>query len=105
MPAAAKTPGGAVPPQLLYAVNNGTLYQLTIPLTSDRAPTSDAVTCAAVPLANIATIVALAADGNTVYALTEQTGGAYQVLSLTPAGAAANAAPKVTAHLRVSVAT
>ncbi|HKB47054.1 MAG TPA: hypothetical protein VKC57_05115, partial [Ktedonobacterales bacterium] len=54
VPAAAKTPGGAVPPQLLYAVNNGTLYQLAIPLTSDRAPKSDAVTCAAVPLANIA---------------------------------------------------
>jgi len=106
VPAAAATPGGAVPPQLLYAVNNGTLYQLAIPLTSDRAPKSDAVTCAALPsAANIATVVALAAEGNTVYALTEQTGGTYQVLSITPAGGAATGTPKVTTHLRVSVAT
>src|SRR5260221_10778573 len=73
--------------------------------TSDRAPKSDAVTCAAVPLANIATVVALAAEGNTVYVLTEQTGGTYQVLSITPAGGAATGTPKVTTHLRVSVAT
>ncbi|WIG57964.1 MAG: Protein serine/threonine phosphatase PrpC, regulation of stationary phase [Ktedonobacterales bacterium] len=88
---------GSPPPAsvTLYAVNSGALYQLVAPLSADGQPASGAIACDAEHLPNVSAVVTLASDGTTLYALTQQSNGAYQVLTIVPNGATAAGTPQI----------
>lgn len=100
---------GTPPPatQTLYALNDGTIFRLEMPLDSSGTVSSGDPTCAALPLAGngVETTVALAADGGSLFALVEMTGGTYAVLAVPTDSINANGTYHVKPQQRVSVAT
>ncbi len=73
------------PAQALYVLNAGTLYQMTAPLDGTGAPASGSTTCASVSVGTGTSVLALAANEGTLYALARGGSGAYQVLTITQA--------------------
>jgi hypothetical protein len=81
--------------QTLYGINSGALYQMMVPTDmSTGKATLGNVQCAGVGLpAGVQSVLALAADGETVYALAQQTSTTYEVLTYSPNGTSPNGQP------------
>ncbi|HLZ23126.1 MAG TPA: Stp1/IreP family PP2C-type Ser/Thr phosphatase [Ktedonobacterales bacterium] len=108
--AAVTTPpakSGPPAPQQLYAINGGQLDQVRIARDTTGAPAAgaSAASCFAVPLANVSTVIALAADGAALYVLAEQGTSSYTVLSVATSGANADGSPRFTIQRRFAVPT
>ena len=100
-------PGGtpAVGQQLSYLLSAGQIYQMLVPLASGGAPTTGAAVCTPLPIADTATVVALASDGAALYALAEQGSGTYLVQQVIPDGYNPDGTPRTRVGLRFSVPT
>jgi serine/threonine protein phosphatase PrpC len=91
--------------QTLYALGDGTLYAITVPLDADGTPAAAAAACNQVALPTGTTPVALASQGATLYALVRDAASAYAVVAVQPAGENADGTLKVKLTPRVAVAT
>ncbi|HEU5348525.1 MAG TPA: Stp1/IreP family PP2C-type Ser/Thr phosphatase [Ktedonobacterales bacterium] len=89
--------------QMLYALNDGHLYQIVIPV-AGGLPQSGA-SCQQITLSGVATIVALAGDGATLNILAEQPSGQYLVAMMTASGTNSDGTPKTAVVNRFNVAT
>jgi serine/threonine protein phosphatase PrpC len=64
--------------QVLYAISSGTLYQMVVPAdTSTGKATIGNVTCTGLALPNVATVLALASDGATLFVFAQQNPTTY----------------------------
>ena len=98
------TKAGAAPPaaQMLYALSGGTLYQISTDIDATGAPATGA-TCYPLAIAGTTGVLAIAADGSTLYALVSLIGGAAQVVEVQPAGTNADGSPKIATTPMVNV--
>lgn len=105
--AAAAPRGTLAGTQLLYALTAGagSLYQLGVPLDATGHPVSGTVICIAQHLPNVARTVAITLEGTTLYALTQQSGGAFEVLTLVPNGFGAAGLPNLKVASRFTLKT
>lgn len=83
--------------QLLYGVSGGSLYQIVVGL-SAGIPQPDAVSCAQVPLAGVASALALAPEGGSFDLLATTSTQGATVERITPATTTTGAAPAVSAQ-------
>jgi serine/threonine protein phosphatase PrpC len=92
--------------QVLYALANGALYQIGVPVdTTTQQPNGGPVVCVALSLSGVSGVVALASDGATLYMLAQQSNGGFEVLGIGPTGTvAANGLPvtKIVQHFAVA---
>ena len=93
--------------QTLYALSGGVIYRLDLPIDATGAVSMGIANCASLPLTanGVATTVALAADGSSLFALVETTGGTYVVLAVPTDSVNANGTYHVKPQQRVAVAT
>ncbi|HEX6122695.1 MAG TPA: Stp1/IreP family PP2C-type Ser/Thr phosphatase, partial [Ktedonobacterales bacterium] len=84
--------------QLLYLLHSGALYAAAVPLDPAGAPQADRVTCAAESGVNLGTLVSLASDGATLYALSQQANSTFAVSQLTASGTLPSGLPALKAQ-------
>ncbi len=91
--AAVTSPVATTSTQVLYAIANGTLYQLGVPITpTTLQPSGGGIVCDGVPLGGVTGALAVASDGATLYVLAQQRSG-YEVLGIALNGTAPNGLP------------
>jgi serine/threonine protein phosphatase PrpC len=92
--------------QTLYTINNSTLYQLVVPLsTSAGNAILGSVSCNIIAPSGVSKVVAIAAAGDTLYLLAEESPTAYEVLIYGPNGTSPSGQPllKGLAHFAVPI--
>jgi serine/threonine protein phosphatase PrpC len=98
---------GTHPPavQVLYGLNSGKVYQIRMPTDSAGAPSLSGISCAQMALPTVATVVAIAGDGPTLYALAEQSNAQYVVLTITLQGLGRDGTPSTSVATSFGVPT
>ena len=99
------SPVAATGTQVLYALANGTLYQLGAPVDTSAKPSGGSIACGVLHLGGVTSAAALASDGGTLYVLAQQSGGGYEVLGIAPSGTGTNGLPGIRVAQRFAVTT
>jgi serine/threonine protein phosphatase PrpC len=83
--------------QTLYTIASNTLYRLVVPLDTSNGNTAPGgtVNCSAISLSNVASVVALATAGETLFVLAQQNPTTYEVLIYGPNGTSPNGQPQI----------
>lgn len=81
--------------QIAYIISGGALYEVLLPVDAQGAPTSGTDTCTPITLPGVSAALAITSDGQTIYALTQQTAGGYSVQTVAPLGANPDGSAKV----------
>ncbi|HEX9069716.1 MAG TPA: Stp1/IreP family PP2C-type Ser/Thr phosphatase [Ktedonobacterales bacterium] len=66
-----------------FAVNSGVLFWLGIPTDAQLNPVGGAVTCVAIPMANVQAVLGITAQGSTLLALVQGSDSSYSVQAVT----------------------
>jgi hypothetical protein len=91
--------------QVLYGLSGGQAYQIRVPTDAGGTPTMSGITCTQMVLSGVTTIVALTADGSTMYALAQLPNAQYAVLAFVPTGYDGNNLPTTKVETRFTVPT
>ncbi len=91
--------------QVLYGLSGGQVYQIRVPTDTGGTPTMSGITCTQMVNPGVTTIVALATDGSTMYALAQLPNAQYAVLAFVPTGYDKNDLPTTKVETRFVVPT
>src|SRR5581483_7766540 len=96
---------GVQPPpvQVLYGLSSGLVYQIRVPTNAAGTPTMTDIGCTQLILNGITTVVALASDGSTMYALAQLANTQYAVLAFVATGYDKNNLPTLAVQTRFIV--